>query len=329
MHSTVSFLRAIALGGVLAAVPLSVLAEDVNPSEWNHFGLDFRMGFNIQAKFTGPVVLAAPSPPSAGPAVNRAYSDGFVNVDSSGNAGNLTWNWGYHHASQISGDTVLMHAASGSSGAVSSDSDDPNLGFELSYMRDLGHESWGRWGIKAAFGYTTIDLRTGAQLITDAYPLNGVVPPIAPYAGSFSGPGVVIGSLPTRSTAPGGNWCLDATLYDFHLGPAVALDITRRLSVELGGGLAVGLVDSTFAFHDTTPTAPGAGSSSGSASNTGWLVGAYAEAGFAYRVAKAASLFAGARFQYLGDFNQSVGGRSAQLDLSQSIFCVLGLELHF
>jgi hypothetical protein len=35
------------------------------------------------------------------------------------------------------------------------------------------------------------------------------------------------------------------------------------------------------------------------------------------------------QFQYLGDFNQSVGGRSAQLDLSQSIFCVLGLELHF
>ena len=340
MHSTVSFLRAIALGGMLAAVPLSVLAENDNPSEWNHFGLDFRMGFNIQAKFTGPVVLAAPPPPSAGAAANRAYSDGFVNVDSSGNAGNLTWNWGYQHASQISGDTVLMHAASVSSGTVSSGGEDPNLGFELNYMRDLGHESWGRWGIKAAFGYTAIDLRNcdplsaSAQLITDAYQLNGVTPPIAPYAGSFSGPGVVLGSFPTRTITPStatitGSRSLDATLYDFHLGPAVALNITRRLSLELGGGLAVGLVDSTFAFHDMSPTALGTGSSSGSTSSTGWLVGGYAEAGLAYRVAKAASLFAGAQFQYLGDFNQSVGGRSAQLDLSQSIFCVLGLELHF
>jgi hypothetical protein len=321
MHSTASFLRAIGMGGMFAAVALSVLADDDNPSEWNHFGLDFRMGFNIKAKFTGPAVLAAPSPPppSAGPAVNRAYSDGFVNVDSSGNAGNLTWNWGYQNPSQISGDTVLMHAASVSSGAGASRSDDPTLGFEVSYVRDLGHECWGRWGIKAAFGYTAIDLCAGGQLITDAYPLNGVVPPIAPYAGSFSGPGVVIGSLPTRSLT--GSRKLDATLYDFHLGPTVSLDLAKRLSAELGGGLAVGVMDSTFAFHETP--------SSGSTSDTGCLVGAYAEAGLAYRVAKAASLFAGAQFQYLGDFNQSVGGRSVQLDLSQSIFCLVGLELHF
>ena len=85
MHSTASFLRTIAIGGVFTAVPLSVLAQVDNPSDWNHFGLDFRMGFNIQAKFTGAGVLAAPvapAAPSAGSA-NRTYSDGFVNVDSS------------------------------------------------------------------------------------------------------------------------------------------------------------------------------------------------------------------------------------------------------
>ena len=315
MHSTASFLRAIAIGGVFTAVPLLVLAQDDNPSDWNHFGLDFRMGFNIQAKFTGAGVLAAPPPPSAGPAVNRTYSDGFVNVDSSGNAGNLTWNWGYQHSGQVSGGTLLMHDTSVSGGSIN---DDPNLGFEVSYVRDLGHESWGRWGVKVAFGYTEMDLRTSVQLITDAYQLGGVTPPLAPYAGSFSGPGSVIGSSPTRSIAPGGNWSLDATLYDFRLGPTVDLNITKRLSVELGGGLAVGVVDSTFAVNETTTT-----------SSTACQVGAYAEAGLAYRVAKAASLFAGAQFQYLGDFNQSVGGRSVQLDLSQSIFCLVGLELHF
>ena len=314
MHLTASFLRAIATGGVFTAVAFSVLAEDDTPSDWNHFGLDFRMGFNIQAKFTGAGVLAPP-PPSAGSAVNRTYSDGFVNVDSSGNAGNLTWNWGYQHATQISGDTLLMHATSVSGDSIN---DDPNLGFEVSYVRDLGHESWGRWGLKAAFGYTGIDMRTGVQLITDTYQRGGVTPPIAPFAGSFSGPGVVIGSTPTRSTTSGGNESLDATLYDFRLGPTVDLNITKRLSVELGGGLAVGVVDSTFAVNETTST-----------SSTGCQVGAYAEAGLAYRVCDAASLFAGAQFQYLGNFNQSVGGYNAQLDLSQSIFCVLGFEFHF
>jgi hypothetical protein len=136
---------------------------------------------------------------------------------------------------------------------------------------------------------------------------------------------VVIGSTPTRSIAPStvtitGSQSLDATLYDFHLGPVVALDITKRLSVELGGGLAVGVVDSTFAVNETTTT---------STSRTGCQAGAYAEAGLAYRVCPAASLFGGAQFQYLGDFNQNIGGHSAQLDLSQSIFCVLGFEFHF
>ena len=82
----------------------------------------------------------------------------------------------------------------------------------------------------------------------------------------------------------------------------------------------VGVVDSTFAVNETTTT---------STSRTGCQAGAYAEAGLAYRVCPAASLFGGAQFQYLGDFNQNIGGHSAQLDLSQSIFCVLGFEFHF
>lgn len=343
MHSTASFLRALARGGISTALPLSLLAQDANPPDWNHFGLNLQLGFNIQAKFSNAGVVAAPAAPAApaaGSAVNRAYTDGFVNVDSSGNAGSQTWNWGYQHASQVSGDTLLMHAAAGSSGAGDSRNAAPNPGFEFSYVRDLGHEHWGRWGIKTAFGYTEMNLRASdalsasAQLITDTYQLGGVTPPIAPYAGSFSGPGVVIGSSATRSIVPGtatitGSRSLASTLYGFHLGPTVDLDITGRLSAELGGGLAFGVVDGTFAFNETTTTTLGATSSSGSTSRTGCQVGAYAEAGLAYRVCRAASLFGGVQFQSLGNFNQSVGGRGAQLDLSQSVFCVLGIEFRF
>jgi hypothetical protein len=349
MHSTALLLRAIALSGVFTTVSLSVMAQDDNPSDWNHFGLGFRMGFNIQARFMNAGFVAAPvapAAPAAGGAVNRAYSDGFVNVDSSGNAnGNgtgspQTWNWGYLHSSQVVGDTLLMHAASGSSGAEDSCNNDPNLGFELSYIRDLGHETWGRWGIKAAFGLTDMDfsssdtLSASAPFITDTYPLNGVTPPIAPYTGSFNGPGPVIGSTPTRSTTVEtaiitGNRSLDATLYDFRLGPVVDLDLTKRLSIELGGGLALGVVDGTFVFNETTTTTSGVTSSSGSTSSVGCLVGAYAEAGLSFRVCSAASLFGAAQFQYLGTFNQSVSGRSVQLDLSQSVFCALGFKVHF
>lgn len=101
------------------------------------------------------------------------------------------------------------------------------------------------------------------------------------------------------------------------------MGITKALSAQLGGGLAFGVVDSAFAFNDTSTPSVGA------TSNAGCQVGAYAEAGLAYRVCRAASLFAGAQFQYLGDFTQNVAGHSAQLDLSQSVFLVLGFEFHF
>jgi len=332
MQSTLSLLRQIGLCVELAVIPFGVRAQNDTSTDWNHFGLDFQMGFNIKAKFMDSGLGAAPAGPSAGGAVDRRYNDGFVNVDSSGNAGGQTWNWGYQHPSQVSGDTLLMHATTISSATGQSRNDDPIPGFEVNYVRDLGHETWGRWGIKAAFGYTEVNLRDAdplsgsARLITDTYQLHGVTPPMAPYAGSFSGPGVVIGSTPTRSITSGadaiaGNRSMDGTLFDFHLGPSVDLNIVKNLSIELSGGLALGVVDSTFAFSET--------GTSGSASDVGCQIGAYAEAGLSYRVCRAASLFAGAQFQYLGDFNQSIGGHSAQLDLSQSVFCMLGLRFHF
>ena len=44
--------------------------------------------------------------------LNRNYADGYVHVDSSGNAGGQTWNWGYQNASQVQGNTLTMHSAS-------------------------------------------------------------------------------------------------------------------------------------------------------------------------------------------------------------------------
>ena len=283
--------------------------------------------------------MAAPAAPSAGSAANRKYNDGFVNTDGSGNAGGQTWNWGYQNASQVSGDTLQMHAAS-VAGASDSRNDDPNLGCSISFARDLGHQSWGRWGIKAAFGFTEMNfssndpLSANAMLITDTYPLNGVKPPAEPYAGSSGGPGPVIGSSPARSITPGtatitGNRSLNVNLYDLRLGPAIDLNLFKGLSVELGGGLALGVVDGTFTYNETTTTTSGATFSSGATRGTGFQPGAYAEAGLAYRLCKAASLYGGAQFEYLGEFDQSIGGRKAQLDLNQAVFCVFGLRLHF
>jgi hypothetical protein len=330
MHSRASLLKYMTMAAAVAAVPLATRAQDDANADWNHFGADFTMGLNIQTKFTHPGSI--PPPIGAGGAVNRDYNDGYVDVDISGNAGNKTWNWGYQNANQINGNTLSLHASSG--GGTLTDNSDPNLGFDLNYARDLGHTDWGRWGFKVALGYTRINVKDDQSLngqnITDQYNLGGIMPPNAPYSGNAKGPGVLINSIPTSRTSDPilitGSRSLDATVGDFRLGPFVDFNLTKRLSLELGGGLDVGLVDSTFTFSET---AVGQATVTGDNKRTECLAGGYAEAGFAYRIWHSASIYAGAQFQYLGDFQQSEAGRGADLDLTQSVFCKIGLQWSF
>jgi len=331
-----SHLRKLRLGAAFAAVSLTVYAQD--DTDWNHFGLNFRAAYNIRARFSVPASFTPPPGPGAGAALNRSYNDGFVNVDSSGNAGGKTWNWGYQNASQISGGDVLMHS-SGQLTTGEEKSSDPNLGFDFNYIRDIGHYGWGQLGVKIAFGYTHIQIGDGdpinpmLETVTDKYALDGVVPPAAPYSGSFSGPGPVIGGEPISrsiSVAPDasiftGSRNIDASLFDLRLGPSVNIPIWKGLSFQGGGGLSLGLVDSDLSFAFLS----GHVQASGDASSTGFEVGAYAEAGFAYRFSHGISVFTGAQFQYLGDFQQSVNGVSAQLKLGQTVFYELGLQWQF
>jgi hypothetical protein len=319
MRSTAPVLRALAFAGV--AAPLSLLAQDYDQSEWNHFGLDYRLGFNIQAKFSEH---------------SNGYLDGFVHDDGSGNAGGQTWNWGYQNASQVSGNNLLLHGISYPGGGQN-ETDDPQQSFELSYVRDFDHESWGRWCIKASFGYTDISIKNSGpingSLVTDSYSLGGIVAPVAPYSGSYGGPGPVISRTPGSSVSTpaviNGSRSVDASLFDFHLGPTVSVNLSQRLSFEAGGGLALGIVDSTFAFNETVPTGGGSASVAGGATDAGVQAGVYLEGGFAYRLTHSYSIYGGAEFEYLDSFDQGVDGHHVELDLSQSVFFVLGMQFHF
>jgi len=343
MNSRFAILRPLAAVGALVVIPFGAAAQSAGESDWNHFGVDFRLGLNMKTTFSNIGASTASLPPPAIGGVDHNYSDGFVRVDSSGDKGGVTWNWGYQNASQVPGnDTILMHTANVESSA-STRNDDPHLGLEGTYERDLGHfSSGGAWGIKLAFGYTELDvhdtqpLNGNVSLITDAYPLGGITPPLAPYSGSFNGPGPVIGDTPTRSisTLQGaaqitGNRQVEAALYDFRLGPYVALPLFGQLSCQFSGGLAFGFANSTFSFSETTTTIAGATQVSGSEHHVESMVGFYGEAGLAYQIIPEASVFAGGQYQYLGDFTQTVAGRSAEVDLRHSVFFVVGLQWHF
>lgn len=345
MKNTMVPLSTSVVASFLALAAVSATGAQPAADGPDRFSLGMRLGFNIDATFKnvgGYAGFNHPGPATGG-GINRTYNDGFVGVDSSGNAGGLTWNWGYDQSSQISGDNLLLHSVSAPGGISSSQDAGANMGAELTYDRRIGRERWGSWGLEAAFNYTYLtfddnDPRSGpANLLTDSYPLGGIVPPLAPYAGSVNGPGPLIGDSPTRSLrvdpaglSVSGDRKLDASLYGFRLGPYGTFSLARYITLQLGGGLAIGVMDSRLAVSQTVSIG-GAPVQTQMAEDSKCevLVGAYADARIVYEITPTTSIFTGAQFQFLQDFTQQVGNEQADLGLGKTIFFTLGLSFDF
>jgi hypothetical protein len=319
------------------------IPEESSP---NRFGASARLSLNISAKFRnlGGFSTASNPGPATGGGLDRFYDDGFVRVDSTGNKGGLTWFWGYENASQLPGnDTVEMHTASGPARAVVRQEDDPQLGFELSYGRRLGQAGRMKWGLETAFGFTDLSIRNNqtlvgaATILSDAYPLGGIIPPLPPYSGSFNGPGPLIGDSPGRTlqSAPSGALIigqrkLQANLYTLRLGPYIEVPIWKRLGAEFGGGLSLGGVNSEFSFSENVSLRNiGSVSRVGRDSRGDFLIGGYVGGQLIYEVNDRLDVFSGIQFQHLGSFKQHAAGKQAELDLGQSIFLTVGLRFAF
>jgi hypothetical protein len=314
----------------------------------NRFGLSYRPGFNINATFKN---LGAFPPqtnpgPASGPA-DRFYDDGYVRRDGGANS-DLTWFWGYNNNTQVPGDnTIQFHSSSSPGTGVSEDnSGSPQQGLELSYNRYFGKVGKrGSWGLEAGFNYNNVTISDSSPVnssvsrLTDTYGLGGVIPPEAPYNGSFTGPGPLISALPTRSfaTIPGGAQVtgrrnFDADMFGLRLGPylEIPLDKANRFNVSFSGGLAVAVVSGDFSYSEsTTIQNVGTVSSSGSGTDNEVLVGGFFGANFSYALNRSWSVFAGAMYQYLPTYSQTVNGREIELDFSKSVFVNLGFGFSF
>ncbi len=335
-------------GTLLCAIAFSVVAGSLTQARAqsedsrNRFSLNSRIGFNIKADFKNLGGFPAQSNP--GPATGRMdhfYDDGFNRVDINGNANSNTWYWGYQHTSQVFGtNSIVMNSSfSPATGAIRDVSEDPQFGAELAYFRVLGDDRAYRWGVEAAVGWLDLtfseDRTTSSDvfLTSDAYALNGMAAPPAPYAGTFDRPGPVIGDVPNRtfSTLPNaamttGRYNLDARAYNVRLGLRYESPFNDRVALRFGGGFSGAFVDSEFGFQETT-TVSGVGSTTrfGSGSETDFILGAYAGAGLTVHFTRRLSGFVGAQYEHLGDFNQQAGGKEARIDFSSSIFVIIGL----
>jgi hypothetical protein len=315
----------------------------------NRFSLNARFGLNISAKFMGMSGISLAAPPRITPNGNQYnYDDGYVLTDISGNAGGLTWNWGYDQSGQISGNTISMHRSTVSADAPSATGvggGDPQSGFEFVYDRELGNRDKLHFGLEAAVNYMNLSLKNTSTFsgnvsrLTDTYPFTpGTTPPPAPYQGSFAGPGFVLGATPVSSTSAlisGGATIVDQRNYDadvwgFRLGPYAEYPLGQNIDLWFSGGVAVGLVDGSASWNETAAIAGGSTLvGSGGGNDLGLLWGGYLSANVSWQLSEHWSAEGGVQYQYLGTYEHNFGGQAMQLDLSKSVFITIGLGYSF
>ena len=341
---------------IVLTVTMLTLAAGADEIVTNRLSFSSRFGFNISARFknislaTPPSARTTPPTPDYPNGVPYNYDDGYVGgvggvpTDKSGNYGGQTWYWGYDNASQISGNTILMSRTTASaSGSSQSIEGDPQLGCELTYDRLLGVWGDARYGLEVAANYMNISMHgsssypANATRVTDAYPFTpGTTPPgtvTGPYQGSFEGPGFLIGDTPVGSTSvavPGAmvndHQNLDADLWGFRLGPYLEVPIGEPMTLTLSGGLAVGILDADASWSLTVGNATPL---SGGGHDNAVLWGGYLSAAATWRFSENWSVIGGAQYQTLGNYQHSYGGRTVELDLSNSWFLTLGLSYTF
>ena len=342
--------------GVAAACLTACTAAQAQTNETvsadlNRFGLSYRMGFNIKASFKnlgGFPAQTAPGPASGN--ADRVYDDGYNRVDSSGNAGGRTWFWGYTGSSlaghpQVPGnDTMVMHSSSSpASGTSDNVSSDPQHGFELTYNTPLGHIKKASWGLWSAFNYTAIRITDNSSmnapvtLLSDAYGLAGITPPLPPYSGSQAGPGPLLGASPARGSEPipngasiFGQRSLEGNLYGIKIGPYLNVPLGSKVVLSLNGGLAAAFLENDFRFNETVSIeGVGTVSHSGAFGANGWLIGGFVGTQVRFHISHSVDLFGGAEYQNLGCFSQQTAEKEARLNLADTLFVNFGLGYSF
>jgi len=305
----------------------------------NRFSIGPQFSFNYKADFKNPALHFNPVDP--GPVTggaNHTYDDGYVQVDGSGNFGDLTSYWGYDNPSQVVGDGMEFHAIQ--SGGSSSADDNPQYGIEIVYQRVLGDlptESSGIWGFQAGFSYTDLDLhgrsRGTTPVTIDTYPLNGVLPPLAGYNGTFAGPGALLGDTPVRTLGSASlisDQKLSGDLFALRLGPFVEWDLTPKLSVSASVGVTLAPTKLDYDFSEAATSAGGASfSDSGHSSESEILYGGYLEARLRYDYSENWGVYVGAQFQSLNSMQLSAGGRSARFDPGATFALSTGITWRF
>ncbi|MEO8426051.1 MAG: hypothetical protein ABI651_02960 [Verrucomicrobiota bacterium] len=346
-HASLRFrsaFRAFVISGLAAQG--AVRAQDLDVA--NTSGWFVRVGavarFNVKASIT-----AIPRPTGSG-----IYDDGFVLPDSGGTASGTTWNWGYNAASQIEDGQLVLKRFNDvpSFGQQDVNVSNPLLGGEITggyqFSEFQMRKKSARFGVELGAGYFTFSEEMNfapvgtASHTTATYGIGGILPPIAPYAGTATGPGPLINLNPGSSTDvrdnPGGTTTsfqgnLEAHLYNLRIGPTLEVDLSKRLSVVVGAGYAPVYADARLEYAEavtfSNPAVPVLAPIRADLGESKWRLGFYGEIHLNFRITNHIDAFVGGDFQYNSDFTFGDSGHQVKLDLGATYGTKIGMTFRF
>ncbi len=340
--------------------PAETIIERSETAGRGRLSIKGRAAFLMRGSFTGLGSFPTQTLPGATTATagDRFYDDGFNRVDASAIADGKTWFWSYLNASQVGGgvgtETISMNSSTALSDAAVNDVDsDIAPGVDLTYHYKIKDTAKGRWGglggLGDSFGKvddTTVALGSEVKR-TDTFGAAGSGPPAAPFTGTSVGPHPRIDNAPTTSatativggSSVGGLREIDANILDLRLGPYADFDLGKGVTLSLSAGGLGAFIDSEFSVSEST-TITGIGpvlqpgvlatqTTTASSSESGFVFGGFAGLELGVQISPRTSIFAGAEYRYLQDFDQTLGARRATLHLDRALNANLGLSFSF
>lgn len=301
---------------------------------WRNIG-ELSVDPNLQnSSFANRFFIPPVGAGEVGTFANRTYDDGFVKNGAATPITGLTTNWGYQSNNQVNGDSLNYTLSGGSTQTLPNSSRDeentaPAPYLELGYLRPIRQNLVA--GFTANLSLAKLDGRTVSTMnnssvsIADHYTLNGVIPPFAPYNGSYTGPGPLINNQPTSRDfilTPDGtsnyHFANDTDLYSLAFGAEIHWQATESCHLGLGTGAVLNLADWDASWNLPVPNATGIGSTTVAGANRGndFLWGLYIKGSAGYRISEQWSCQGFFRY----DWNEALHG-----SVSPSSF-VLGLD---
>ena len=152
--------------------------------------------------------------------------------------------------------------------------------------------------------------------------------PLAALPGSSTSSQVVGG------TTVNGNWQVKGAYFLMRLGPSVRAQLTQRLGLSASLGVAGAYTGSTYSVIESF-AAPDSGGATIStpdpekSSTSEFLSGYYADINLDWAVSERTGFFGGLSAQQLGDYDQVLNGRTAHIDLGNSVGVRGGISIKF